>query len=45
MSFGDYKILVAGGKHAPEQVLCQADVMKQRKQWANGSAFNRRSMQ
>lgn len=29
MSFGDYKILVAGGTHHPEQVLCQADVMKQ----------------
>lgn len=28
MGFGDYKILVAGGTHHPEQVLCQADVMK-----------------
>lgn len=29
MSFGEYKILVAGGTHQPEQVLCQADVMTQ----------------
>ncbi len=29
MGFGDYKILVAGGTHMPEQVLCQADVLKQ----------------
>jgi multimeric flavodoxin WrbA len=27
MGFGDYKILVAGGTHAPEQVVSQADVM------------------
>ena len=29
MRFGDYKILVAGGCHTPEHVLCQTDVMKQ----------------
>lgn len=29
MCFGEYRILVAGGTHQPEQVLCQADVMKQ----------------
>ena len=29
MSFGDYKILVAGGTHTAEQVLSQADVLEQ----------------
>jgi multimeric flavodoxin WrbA len=28
MSFGEYKILVAGGTHAPEQVFAQADVLE-----------------
>jgi hypothetical protein len=27
MGFGDYKILVAGGTHLPEQVLSQPDVL------------------
>lgn len=27
MGFGDYKILVAGGTHQPEQVISQSDVM------------------
>ena len=29
MGFGDYRILVAGGTHQPEQVLCQKDVIEQ----------------
>ncbi len=29
MGFGEYKILVAGGTHRPEEVLCQTDVLAQ----------------
>ena len=29
MNFGDYKILVAGGTHAAEQVISQLDVMEE----------------
>ncbi|NLA87995.1 MAG: flavodoxin family protein [Clostridiales bacterium] len=29
MGFGEYKILVAGGTHRPEEVLCQKDVAAQ----------------
>jgi multimeric flavodoxin WrbA len=36
MGFGDYRILVAGGTHAPEDVACQQAVWRRPRAWANG---------